>query len=202
MGGLSVSGFAAPPAGRAVGPSSFGRVFARHRSALVRVKARTTWSTGFLIGANGEFVFGLDEAPKRALRVRTEDGEEHEARLLGFDRTLSLAVGIVDGLGRAPIPAGPPSELRPETWVVILGHDPKGLPSPHAGVVAKGPERQASGHVASVVDVPGAPGCPVLSADGALVGIAVARGRRRTRVVPLDYVAPFLERVVLGGRRD
>lgn len=168
------------------------------------MKARTDdsrWSTGFVIGARGEIVFGVDRAPTATLEIETADGRRITGKLLGFDRTLSLAVGIADGLKTVPMRAKKGVRLRPETWVVILGHDKKGRPEPHAGVVATAPTRRKGGHVVAVAEVPGAPGCPVLTADGDLAAIAIARGKRRTRVVPLDYVAPFLERVVLGGPR-
>ncbi len=168
----------------------------------MRVKVRTDrpeWVTGFVIGADGEFVFGLERAPTAALTVRTDEGIEHAGRLLGFDRTIGLGVGIVDHLDRLPLRAQRDDPLHPETWVVILGHDKKGRAEPHAGVVASAPQRGKDGRRAAWIDVPGAPGHPVLAADGALVGIAIARGRRRVRVMPIREVMPFLSRVVLGG---
>ncbi len=167
------------------------------------MKVRTDsprWVTGFVIGANGEFVFGLERAPTAELKVMTDEGIEHAARLLGFDRALGLGVGIVEGLDRVPLVAARRDPLLEETWVVILGHDARGRPEPHAGVVSKPPHREKSGRRIAWVDVPGAPGHPVLTADGSLVAIAIRRGKRRTHVVPLEDVTPFLERVVLGGR--
>jgi hypothetical protein len=168
------------------------------------VKARTDdnkWFTGFVIGARGEIVFGVDGAPTADLTVITDDGRERPARLLGFDRGLSLAVAIVAGLSEVPLRSARPVRLRPETWVVILGHDAKGRAEPHAGVVAMGPTRGKGGLVYAIAEVPGEPGCPVLTGSGDLAAIAIRRGKRRVRIVPLDHVAPFLERVVLGVDR-
>lgn len=161
---------------------------------------RPQWASGFVVGAAGEFVFGLETAPTSELKVRTDEGVEHTGRLLGFDRTLGLGVGIVEGLDRTPLVATRDDPLFEETWVVILGHDKRGHAEPHAGVVAIPPARGDDGHRAAWIDVPGAPGHPVLGPDGGLVGVAIARGKRRTRVAPIREIAPFLERVVLGGR--
>ena len=49
------------------------------------------------------------------------------------------------------------------------------------------------------VDAPGRYGSPVLSVDGALVGLAITRGRRRVVMRSIGSVLPFLRRVVLGA---
>src|SRR5438552_189594 len=57
-----------------VGPAIFGRVFKENRASLVQVtgrphegSARPAWSTGFVIGARGEVVFGAQTSPRETL---------------------------------------------------------------------------------------------------------------------------------------
>lgn len=131
------------------------------------------------------------------MRVRTPDGLEQPAQVLGFDRALGVAVARVTTT-QAPRLVPPRVDLKakllPDRWMVVLTHDKKGQPTSHAGQVSrrtKGPRVP--------VDVPGRVGSPLFSAQGALVGISVTRGRRRVQVRPVASLVPFLERVVMGG---
>lgn len=198
----------------AVAPAAFGRIFEANRRALVRVLGRPSpererWETGFVIGAEGEFVFGAEAAPSARLRVRTEDGREHGAELLGYERAFALAVGRLDagrksGSEIAPLHVAAIGELRSEQWVVILKHDSSGRPEPFAGVVDGDASPDASRRSpfairVARVSVPSSPGSPVLSLEGDLVGVAIEGAERRTRVVTIGSLAPFLKAVVLRG---
>lgn len=208
-------GVAAKPSPKArsgaaiVAPTAFGRVFEARRASLIRVRVNAKadgWSSGFVIGAEGEVVFGVGSAPDRRVGVRTDDGQDHEAEVLGYDLGLALAVARV-----TPAPGAPrlvplqvgASGLEDRAWVVVLKHDAKGRAEPFAGVVEGGPAPLALKTPQPidgvVVQVPGAPGSPVLSASGELIGVALDRGARKTRVASIQSIVPFLKRVVLGG---
>lgn len=199
-----------PPA---VAPLSFGRVFEANRSSLLRVdsgREKPRWSTGFVIGAEGEIVFGIDKIPERELSIELDGGPPQKGELLGYDLGLSLAVGRF----RA-IPADQKSYValrvarRPgldvKSWVIALTHDARGRAQPYAGIVDGALERDAKRKtpiavLVAPVSVPGTLGSPILSVGGELVGVVISGGDRKTRVVPIDIVAPFVKAVVLGRK--
>ncbi len=86
---------------------------------------------------------------------------------------------------------------------MVLKHNRKGLPEPFAGTVESGLRRIGKSDSKVLdVDVPGAPGSPIFSIQGALVGVALDRGRRRTRMVAIESVMPFLKGVVVGSQAE
>lgn len=198
--------------GRAVGrpaaPLALGRVFEAHRSALLRVRAEKEgfpWVDGVLVGTRGEFVFGAPMAPAPILRVVGVTGGRRRARLLGYDRARAVAVGRLEGgMGRSLSVVRVSSAVRPApgAWLLVLSHDRRGRARPHAGqfsAVPYGSDGSAglagSAHVAAV-DAPARPGSPVLSPAGELVGLALDRHRRRTRVLLNAAFVPFVVEVV------
>lgn len=153
-----------------------------------------------MIGAEGEILFGVKPGVTGRVRVRLPDGLERGARVLGFDRDLGVGVARLEGSGLprlVPPPVKVDAQLVRDCWLVVLTHDEAGKPTSHAGQVLeespRGPAR---------VEVPGRAGSPVLSAEGALVGLAIARGRRQVPVRPMAHLMPFLERVVIGSARE
>lgn len=194
---LECSSAMAKPGAR-VAPSEFGRVFQRNRSVLVAVRSEkpgSAWVDGVVIGAEGEILFGLDprRGPTGRLEVRLDDGRRQAATLLGFDRGLGVAVArMAPGAPRrAPPAVDLAATLRRDRWLVVLTHDKRGVPTSHAGQV----EGRAKGGRVSVF-VPGRVGSPLLTTDGALVGLVVRAGRRKTAARPLSALLPFLRRVV------
>jgi hypothetical protein len=186
-------------------------VFERNRSSLVRVESgreKPRWSTGFVIGAHGEIVFGIDKIPKAELLIEVDGAEAKKGELLGYDLGLSLAVGrLVDAPVNAKsfvalTVAGKPG-LDVRGWVIAMTHDARGRAQPYAGIVDGALEADARRKtpirvLVAPVSVPGTLGSPILSLGGELVGVVIEAGDRKTRVVPIDIVAPFVKAVVLG----
>lgn len=176
---------------------------------MLRVRTRDErrpFATGFLIGAQGEFIFGARGSPLKTLAVITSDGIERTATLLGLEPSLGLAVGRIDGDPVAPpLNAAAGRALALEQWVVVLQHDAQGVAEPFAGVVERsaqrtllGPRDQQARFAVARVAAPGVPGSPVLSLRGELVAVVFEEGARKTRVVMLDSVLPFLRSTILG----
>lgn len=161
------------------------------------------WSTGFLIGAEGEIVFGIDKIPRRDLTIEL-DGQTVKGELLGYDLGLSLAIGRLAEKPRAvALQVATAPGLEERTWVIAMTHDARGRAQPFAGIVDGALERDAKRKtpikvLVAPVSVPGTLGTPILSVNGELVGVVIEGGDRKTRVVPIDIVAPFLKAVVLG----
>ena len=196
-----------------VGPQSFGRVFEANRSSLVRVESgreKPRWSTGFVIGAEGEIVFGIDKIPKQELSIEIDGAKAQKGELLGYDLGLSLAIGRMSAPSEkksfAALRVASKPGLDARTWVIALTHDARGRPQPYAGIVDGSLERDVHrktpiGVFVAPVSVPGTLGSPILSVAGELVGVVIESGDRKTRVVPIDIVAPFVKAVVLGRNR-
>ncbi len=171
----------------------------------MRVKGRTwkAYATGFVVGARNEIVFGATESPTPELEVITLDGSRHAADLLGYDRDLAIAVARVRDARLVPLRVASSPGLAHGDWVIAMTHDDRGRAQPLAGVVEGSLERVSKPKDALVarVDVPGRPGSPVLSTRGDLIGMALDTGKRRTRVVAIETVVPFLRMVVLADSR-
>lgn len=197
---LVVSLTALPALARPASPYRYRRVFERYRSSLLQVRdvsQPTRWRTGFLIGAQGEMVFGSRKRPEAELKWRGPDGVERPARLLAYDPGLRLAVARGPlRPGVVPLRPSKKPQLRRERWVVTIRHNKEGTAVPHAGAVA-GRHRQGR-----LVDVPGQIGAPVLDLEGGLLGVVRGGGRRRAVVVPVGRVVPFLKKAVLGERAE
>ena len=176
----------------------FGEVFRANRTSIVRVetggKARR-FSTGFVIGAKGEVVFGARRAPEGPVVVHTHDGRTHPARVLAHNRGLRLGLARMtefDG-DYPPLRPGTTAELRAPGWVVSVAFLDKKSAEPYAGTVDSAlTQRRKSRPSTMRLHAPGDLGSPVLGLDGALVGVIYERGRRRTRLVPVQALVSFL----------
>jgi S1-C subfamily serine protease len=182
-------------------------VFEQNGAALVRVehgKQKTRWSTGFVIGARGEVVFGIDKIPKPDLLVELANGKTLTAELLGYDLGLSLAVARVkEPHSWTPLKVTERGSLQRRSWVIAMTHDARGRAQPYAGVVEGERVRDAKRKTPVAVwvvpvEAPGTLGSPVLSVDGELLGVVIEAGDRKTRVVPIEVIVPFVKAVVLG----
>lgn len=187
-----------------VSPAVFGQVFRAHRGALVQVRTASTtarFTTGFVIGARGEVLYGATKAPNGpVLELIGPQGQTWFADLLGYDRTLKIALAKVRGAPRGlfvPMQLAGRIDLRADLWVVVLGHDESGVAEPFAGVV----ERVSSkGGLRSMrLMASGQAGNPVMSTEGELVGVVYEGGRRRVSAWAIDGIVPFLKRVVVAS---
>jgi S1-C subfamily serine protease len=201
---VGATAWAEPP--QRVSPAEFGRVFRENRQALVQVKGATwkAYATGFVVGARNEIVFGATEAPTPELEVILVDGTKTAADLLGYDRDLSIAVARARDARLIPLRVAAKPGLARGDWVIAMTHDDRGRAQPFAGVVEGDLTRATRPRNALIarVDVPGRPGSPVLSTRGELIGVALDPGKRRTRVMAIETVVPFLRMVVLADGRD
>lgn len=167
-------------------------------------KEKPRWSSGFVIGAEGEIVFGIDKIPNGTVKVIADDNSELAAEVLGYDLGLSLAVArITTKRNHLALTVSERPGLFERSWVVSLTHDARGRAQPYAGVVDTALEQDTKRKtpikvLVAQVSVPGELGAPVLSTTGELVGVVIEKGDRKTRVVPFDIVAPFVKAVVVG----
>lgn len=184
-----------------VGPDAFAKAFLRCRRSIVQIRtheAAKGFAIGFWIGAEGEFVFAGPATKGATLTLRTQDGKDHTAHVIGFDPATRLAVGRVDDSAARgePIRVAERSDVALDEWVLSVTLDAKGAPTPFAGVVEDTP-RGGTLRIARLA-VPGQKGAPIVTLEGQLVAVALDDGPRKTRAVMLDSVTDFLRASVLG----
>jgi len=187
-----------------VSPGIFGHVFQAHRASLVQVETANSpmkFSSGFIIGGRGEFLFGLKAKPDLApIRVRTSTGGWVYADLITHNEQLKLGLGRIRGFrpGRfVPLELGLQTQLKPENWLVTMSHDEEGQPEPFAGTF-RGFSQDRKKNTYLKLDIPGKLGSPVLSLKGKLVGVIFQEGRRKTKAWPIKAVTTFLQGIQFG----
>lgn len=133
--------------------------------------------SGVVIAAQGVVITNAHVVTRaRAIHVRTSDGDDLDAKVIGIDRDLDLALlRVSDARGLRPAPLGDSDRLRVGQWVIAIGN-PFGLHhTVTAGVVsATARMLDDSGIEFLQTDAalsPGSSGGPLLDLAGAVVGI-------------------------------
>ncbi len=149
----------------------FGQIPERESHAL---------GTGFIISregyvvTNNHVVEGADE-----IIVKTSDGEEHPAKLIGADRKLDVALLKIEGENLKPVRLGDSDKLRVGDWVVAIGN-PFGLEQTvTAGIVSARGRVIGSGPYDDFIQTdaainPGNSGGPLFNTRGEVIGINTA----------------------------
>jgi serine protease Do len=142
-------------------------------------RPRQSTGSGFIIDADGHILTNTHVvADATRLTVRTMDGREYTARVVGTDVSTDIAVIRIDARPGEPFPVAPLGDSEPVRvgdWVLALGN-PLGLDfTVTAGIVsAKG--RQISGNLESFLQTdavinPGNSGGPLVDLFGRVVGV-------------------------------
>jgi serine protease Do len=144
---------------------------------LVTVKGKGAWknliATGIVYDERGYVVtsshaYGADE-----FEITFKNGAEYPAEKIGVDHQTGLAVLKIDHDDLRPPEWGSTPELRDGAWMMVVGNS-YGIPATVNFGTFSG--RTDEGFLQLSVDVsPGASGGAVLSTDGDIVGILIAR---------------------------
>ncbi|MGB2698583.1 MAG: trypsin-like peptidase domain-containing protein [Candidatus Zixiibacteriota bacterium] len=106
-------------------------------------------------------------------KVVMPDGKRSEAKLIGTDDQFNIAVLKVDAGNLKPAKFGNSDNVKPGSWVTVVGNS-YGLPTAVSFGVVNG--IREDGFIQMSVNVsPGNSGGPVLSTDGSVVGLVSAR---------------------------
>jgi len=134
-------------------------------------------------------------------RVGLADGRQVEARLIGADRRLDLALLDIPRVGLAPAALAGSDAVRVGALVVALGH-PLGLRRTlTAGIVhALAPLRpgQRRWIHADLRLAPGNSGGPLADAEGRVVGVNTMIAGGMALAIPVDEVRRFVASVASG----
>ncbi len=130
-------------------------------------------SDGYII-SNNHVVNGADE-----IMVKTPDGREMKARLIGTDAKLDVALLKVDATGLPTVDLGDSDKLRVGDWTIAIGN-PFGLSQTvTAGIVSAKGRVIGAGPYDNFIQTdaainPGNSGGPLFNAQGQVIGINTA----------------------------
>ncbi len=165
-------GFGFPPG------SPFDQFFHNFRNLPPR--ERHALGTGFIISSDGyvvtnnHVIAGADE-----IVVRMKDGKEYNAKVIGTDEKLDIALLKVEATGLRAVKFGDSDRLRVGDWVVAIGN-PFGLEQTvTAGIVSAKGRVIGAGPYDSFIQTdaainPGNSGGPLFNIRGEVVGINTA----------------------------
>jgi S1-C subfamily serine protease len=142
------------------------------------------------------------------LRVLTEEGREHAAKVTGRDPSTDVALLAVEGLTEAPLQAADPAALRAGQFVLALGRSTEhGIIVSFGGVaVAGGPwQSQLGGRLDRFIRLSlslsrASEGAAVLDLEGRLVGMAVSGPRGTTLAIPSATIDRVAAQLLATGR--
>lgn len=141
---------------------------------------RHALGTGFIISTDGYIVTNnhvVDGADEVIVKLR--DGTEHEAKIVGTDPKLDLALLKIKGKNLKAVKMGDSDKLRVGDWVVAIGN-PFGLEQTvTAGIVSAKGRVIGAGPYDNFIQTdaainPGNSGGPLFNAHGEVVGINTA----------------------------
>lgn len=131
---------------------------------------------------------GVHGALDDELTVRCADGRSARARTLGHHERWPVALVRVSGCETRPLRPAKRASFAPERWALVLSVSASGEPEPFAGVFLEPPQENPWARLMAA----SRRGAAVLDGDGRLLGVAIDDARRRTRVVPISALMPFL----------
>ncbi len=170
---------------------------------------RHALGTGFILSADGYIVTNnhvIDGADEVLVKMR--DGKEYEARVIGVDPKLDVALIKVDAKGLKAVKLGDSDRLRVGDWVVAIGN-PFGLEQTvTAGIVSAKGRVIGSGPYDDFIQTdaainPGNSGGPLFNVRGEVVGINTAIYSRSGGNNGIGFAIPInLARSVLNDLRE
>jgi len=167
--------------------------------------------TGFIISADGYVVTNnhvVDGADEVIVKMR--DGTEHEAKIIGTDPKLDVALLKINAKGLKTVRIGNSEALRVGDWVVAIGN-PFGLSQTvTAGIVSAKGRVIGSGPYDDFIQTdaainPGNSGGPLFNAQGDVVGINTAIYSRSGGnngigfAIPINLAKPILDELKEKG---
>jgi len=163
--------------------------------SVVRVEVRAGFlkvATGVVLDKDGSIVTTALISPRdEAIEVVTADGKRLKAEFKGSDTQTQLALIQVKGKGLVPIALGKSGDLKPGSWIGVVGLSPESTPSVTQGIVSSVAEDRMR---LNVWVVPGSSGSPVVNGNGQMVGLV-----RGAYAEDQPVVFEFREQLVVGS---
>lgn len=197
-------------------PLSLSEVSAALSDIVTRTSASVVAVTGRRVAATGiHWRQGLIVTSCEALRqsdslsLTLPDGQTIDTELLGSDTSTDVAVlALPEGTELPVVPLGDSHSLALGQLVTTVGRSARHGCFSRLGMVSQigGPWRsQSGGQIAQYLQVslslpPGSAGCPLINADGEVVGFNTFGPRRRILTIPAATVNPVLQQLQHRGK--
>jgi len=158
---------------------------------------RHSLGSGFIISNDG-FVITNNHVVDKAdtIVVKTRDGSEFDAKLIGRDSKLDIALLKIDGKDFSKVKFGDSDKLRVGNWVLAIGNPfgleqtvTAGIVSAKGRVIGAGPYDDFIQTDASIN--PGNSGGPLFNIDGEVVGINTAIYSRSGGNIGIGFAIPI-----------
>jgi serine protease Do len=191
----------------------FFKDFFDHQGGQERDRKMQSLGSGFIISADGVIVTNnhvVDDADE--IVVKTQDGTEYKAKLLGKDKPTDLAVLKIDSSKPLPyVEFGNSDNARVGDWVMAIGN-PYGLGGTvTVGIVSARSRQIEMGPYDDFIQTDAAinrgnSGGPLLTLDGKVVGINSAIYSPTGGSIgigfsiPSDQARPIIEQLEKGGK--
>jgi serine protease Do len=170
----------------------------------LKIETSSGTATGFVAAAGGYVITGSHVAGDNILvKVTMIDGTQADAVVLGKDDNRDLAIlSVVGSVSLPPLTLGTSKNVRPGDEIIAVGYalGLKGTASASKGIVSA--VRMIDGQTFIQTDAainPGNSGGPLLTMDGRVIGICVAKyagdGIEGIGLaIPIDEVSVFIGR--------
>ena len=177
-------------------------------SSVVRVRSRRGFGSGVVWSADG-YILTCSHVVGRAAAVEVgfKEGPRLEAKVIGHDPYLDMALLKVDRSGLKPVEVGDSDGVQVGQLVFAFANPFGGKPSTTSGIVTTakaslgwGP---GSGEDVIVTDAPlnpGYSGGPLVNASGKMVGLNVAYANARGISIPINSVKGTINALINEGR--
>ena len=177
-------------------------------SSVVRVRSRRGFGSGVVWTEDG-YVLTCSHVVGRAsiVEVGLPKGPRLEARVVGHDPYLDMALLKVERTGLKPVEAGDSEGARVGQLVFAFANPFGGNPSTTSGIVTTakaslgwGP---GAGEDVIVTDAPlnpGYSGGPLVDASGKMIGLNVAYANSRGISIPINAVKGTISSLISDGR--
>ena len=177
-------------------------------SSVVRVRSRRGFGSGVVWTEDG-YVLTCSHVVGRAsiVEVGLSKGPRLEARVVGHDPYLDMALLKVERTGLKPVEVGDSEDAQVGQLVFALANPFGGNPSTTSGIVTTakaslgwGP---GSGEDVIVTDAPlnpGYSGGPLVDASGKMIGLNVAYANSRGISIPVNAVKGTISSLINDGR--
>jgi len=177
-------------------------------SSVVRVRSRRGFGSGIIWSENG-YILTCSHVVGRAaiVEVGLPEGLRLEARVIGHDPYLDMALLKIERTGLNPIEVGDSEAVEVGQLVFAFANPFGGRPSTTSGIVttAKASIGWGPGSAEDVIVTdaplnPGYSGGPLVNASGKIIGLNVAYANSRGISIPINSVKGTLNALINEGR--
>lgn len=165
--------------------------------------------SGFIIDKKGHVLTNehvVGNADK--IKVSLKDGRKFDAKLIGKDKSLDLAIIKIEAKDLPIVTLGDSSKIRPGEWVVAIGNPYGFANSVTAGIISATGRSLADLGKRNLIQTdaainPGNSGGPLINLDGKVVGInvaIVAQAQGLGFAIPINAAKEVMNELIEKGK--